>query len=67
VRGKVKWWDDSKGFGFIDGPRDRSFFVHYTQILGEGFKSLKPGDEVEFNGYETDQGFEAKEVKVVDT
>lgn len=63
MKGVVRKWDDSKGYGFITGPNDRDFFVHYTQIQGTGFKSLEPGQEVEFDGYETDLGFEAKDVK----
>jgi CspA family cold shock protein len=59
--GTVKWFDDSKGYGFIT-CKDRDFWCHYTQIKGEGFKSLTAGQEVEFEGYETDKGFEAKEV-----
>lgn len=62
MTGIVKWFDDSKGYGFISGPRGRDFWVHYTQITGSGFKTLQPGQRVNFNGYETDQGFEAKEV-----
>jgi CspA family cold shock protein len=61
--GKVKWFDDSKGYGFITCERGRDFWVHYTEIQGDGFKTLKPEQQVEFNGYETDKGFEAKEVK----
>jgi CspA family cold shock protein len=63
--GKVKWFDDSKGYGFIENERGKDFFVHYTQILGEGFKTLSPGQEVEFDGYETDLGLEAKGVKKI--
>lgn len=49
MRGRVKWFNDSKGFGFIeqdDGNKD--IFVHYSAIDGEGYKSLAEGQEVEF-------------------
>ena len=48
VKGRVKWFNDQKGFGFIEveGPKD--VFVHHSSIQAEGFKSLKGGDEVEF-------------------
>lgn len=63
MKGKVARWSDERGFGFIDGPKDRVFFVHYTQILGDGYKTLAAGQEVEFDGYETDMGWEAKDVR----
>ena len=47
TRSRVKWFDPKKGFGFIEGPSGRDVFVHYTQIQGEGFRSLKDGEEVE--------------------
>lgn len=48
ARGKVKWFNDTKGYGFIQEESGQDVFVHYTAIAGEGFKSLKEGDEVEF-------------------
>ncbi len=54
MKGTVKWFNDSKGFGFIspdDGSKD--VFVHHTSISSEGFRSLSEGDKVEF---ETEQG-----------
>ena len=51
--GTVKWFNDSKGFGFITGEDGKDVFVHHTSIQGEGFKSLAEGDSVKF---ETENG-----------
>jgi CspA family cold shock protein len=48
ARGSVKWFDTKKGYGFIKQPDGDDVFVHYTGIMGEGFKSLRAGEEVEF-------------------
>ncbi|MCX8094913.1 MAG: cold-shock protein [Caldisericia bacterium] len=64
IKGKVKWFDSSKGYGFItrdDGGED--VFVHYTAIEGTGFKTLKEGDAVEFEVQEGKKGPQAKNVK----
>lgn len=65
MTGKVKWFNDSKGFGFITDERGRDFYVHYTEIQIKGFKTLKPDQAVKFNGYETDLGLEAKDVEIL--
>lgn len=62
--GKVKWFDNKKGYGFIeldDGSGD--IFVHYSDILEEGFKSLSEGDAVQFEISESDQTRKAVKVK----
>lgn len=63
--GKVKWFNDSKGFGFIERDGGKDVFVHYTAIQGEGFKTLPEGAAVEFELLETDRGPQAANVQVV--
>lgn len=61
--GKVKWFNNSKGFGFIgrdDGP---DVFVHFSAIVGDGYKSLAEGDSVEFEIIQGPKGPQAAEVK----
>ena len=63
ARGKVKWFNDQKGFGFItpdDGSKD--CFVHHSEIQGDGFKSLSEGQEVEFQCGEGPKGPQATNV-----
>src|ERR1043166_8845904 len=48
ITGKVKWFNNSKGYGFIEQPGSSDIFVHYSAIQGEGFKTLEEGQEVEF-------------------
>jgi len=62
LRGQVKWFDPKKGFGFIYGPDGQDVFVHYTQINGDGFRSLRDGEEVEYDIVEGDKGFQAQSV-----
>lgn len=66
MRGKVKWFDDQKGYGFIekdDGSGD--VFVHFSAIKSEGYKSLAEGDSVEFEVTESDKGPKASNVMKV--
>ena len=63
MRGKVKWFNDQKGYGFIakdDGSGD--VFVHFSAIKGEGFKSLAEGDAVEFEVVDSEKGPKAANV-----
>jgi CspA family cold shock protein len=64
--GKVKWFSDQKGYGFIvpdDGGKD--LFVHYTNVDGEGFRTLKEGQAVEYEAAEGKKGPEATKVRPV--
>lgn len=64
ANGRVKWFNDSKGFGFIEQDDGKDVFVHYTAIQGEGFKTLPEGAAVEFDLLETDRGPQAANVSV---
>ncbi len=61
-KGQVKWFDPKKGFGFIIGPDGQDVFVHYSQIQGDGFRSLKDGESVEYDLVQGDKGWQAREV-----
>jgi CspA family cold shock protein len=60
--GKVKWWDNKKGFGFIAQDSGQDVFVHHTAILGGGFKTLNEGEEVVFDVVTSDKGPKATNV-----
>jgi len=65
IKGKVKWFNDSKGFGFIEQEGGKDVFVHYTAIQGDGYKSLNEGQEVEFEVAESNKGLQAANVMKV--
>ena len=63
VKGRVKWFNNEKGYGFIEYKENEDIFVHYSQILQDGYKSLNQGENVYFELIETDKGFQAKNVQ----
>ena len=64
AKGKVKWFNESKGYGFITGEDGDDVFVHYTGIESEGFKTLVEGQEVEFEVVAGNKGDQAVNVKI---
>ena len=62
MKGTVKWFNDSKGYGFIEQPDGEDVFVHFSAIEAEGFRTLAEGEEVEFEVRESDRGLQATSV-----
>lgn len=62
MKGNVKWFNEKKGYGFITGENGKDFFVHFSDITGEGFKSLEDGQAVEFDTKKSDRGTQAVNV-----
>jgi len=62
ARGKVKWFNENKGFGFIEQENGDDVFVHFSVIQMEGFKTLAEGIEVEFDAVSGDKGLQATRV-----
>jgi len=61
--GRVKWFNEKKGFGFIESAEHGDVFVHYSSIEGNGFRSLADGDEVTFDVEEGKKGLQAVKVR----
>jgi len=62
MQGKVKWFDERKGYGFIESEEGEDVFVHYSEIQSEGFKTLEEGQNVEFDVVQGDKGKQAVNV-----
>jgi len=65
ARGRIKWFNDAKGYGFIEQSDGEDVFVHFSAINMEGFKTLTEGQEVEFEVRQTEKGLQAANVESV--
>ncbi|MDD5432954.1 MAG: cold shock domain-containing protein [Candidatus Omnitrophica bacterium] len=63
AKGKVKWFSNQKGYGFVTGEDGKDVFVHYSAITGDGYKTLNEGDAVEFDVSQGPKGEQATNVK----
>ena len=63
--GRIKWFNNEKGYGFIEGVNNEDIFVHYSAIKQDGYKSLSEGQIVEYELLETEKGYQAINVKEV--
>ena len=66
VKGRVKWFNASKGYGFIAREGGEDVFVHFSSILGSGYRTLEEGQRVEFEVAIGDKGPQAQNVSIVD-
>jgi cold shock protein len=65
AKGTVKWFDAKKGYGFVVNETGKDVFVHYSSIEGDGFRSLKDGQIVEYEQVDGGKGLQGKSVRVV--
>ena len=63
--GTVKWFNNTKGFGFISQENGNDVFVHFQSIVGDGYKSLEEGDKVQFTLANGPKGLQANEVRTI--
>ncbi len=64
-KGIIKWFNNEKGYGFINGSVEEDIFVHYTAIKQDGYKTLSEGQIVEFDLVKTEKGLQATNVRAV--
>lgn len=64
-QGTVKWFNSTKGFGFIEREKGDDVFVHFNAIVGDGYKSLEDGQRVEFTVVKGQKGWQAENVSVI--
>lgn len=64
-QGTVKWFNGSKGYGFIERAEGEDVFVHFNAIVGEGYRNLEEGQRVEFNVVQGQKGLQAEDVVVI--
>lgn len=65
MKGKVKWFNSEKGFGFIVNEDKQDIFVHYSQIMKNGYKTLEEGQDVEFDLIKSSKGLQAQKVQLI--
>lgn len=66
MESKVKWFNNEKGFGFIEYSENEDIFVHYSAIKKDGYKTLAEGEYVHFNLVNTEKGYQARDVEVLE-
>lgn len=64
--GKVKWFNNAKGYGFISQENEEDIFIHYSNIITDKYKTLKDGQLVEFDLIKTEKGYQAHNIKPID-
>lgn len=63
IDGKVKWFSNKKGYGFLTGDDGKQYFAHYSKMIWDGFKELKEGEALRFEPSESTKGLEAIEIE----